>query len=513
MRSSMAIPSAFWPKHGECPSARSTRAAQFIQLANQMGSKAEAKALMAEAGVPVLDRLDPDGITDADLPVLIKASSGGGGRGMRVVGDLASLADEVELASAEFLADESGRFYFLEMNTRLQVEHPVTEVTTGTDLVALHLNVADGGTLDEHPPSTAGHAIEVRLYAEEPAENYQPQSGTLHRFAVPGVATEFKLPPGFDVGGSSGIRLDSGVEDASVVGTHYDPMLAKLIAWAPTRTETTRRMAAALRSAAIHGVRTDRALLVRILDHPAFQAGDTDTAFLDRHELPALSVPLADEEATSLSALAGALALAADNQRAATVLAGLPSGWRNVVSQPQHKSFHLLDRTVAGTAEPDRHDRRIDVFCRVTRDGLQADAFDAVELVSMAPDRVVLRTAGVQRRFEVAIYGDAATDGRLVYVDSPLGPVALETASRFPSADDQSAPGSLLAPMPGSIVRIAVAADDEVVAGQPLMWLEAMKMQHQIYAPVTGTITEVDVTEQRQVEVGVVLAVVAEENS
>ncbi len=258
-----------------------------------------------------------------------------------------------------------GGFYFLEMNTRLEVEHPVTEVTTGTDLVALHLNVADGGTLDEHPPSTAGHAIEVRLYAEEPAENYQPQSGTLHRFAVPGVATEFKLPPGFDVGGSSGIRLDSGVEDASVVGTHYDPMLAKLIAWAPTRTETTRRLAAALRNAAIHGVRTDRALLVRILDHPAFQAGDTDTAFLDRHELPALSVPLADEEATSLSALAGALALAADNQRAATVLAGLPSGWRNVVSQPQHKSFHLLDRTVAGTAEPDRHDRRIDVFCRV----------------------------------------------------------------------------------------------------------------------------------------------------
>ena len=279
--------------------------------------------------------------------------------------------------------------------------------------------MADGGTLDDDPPSTAGHAIEVRLYAEDPAEKYQPQSGTLHRVAVPGVATEFKLPPGFDVGGSSGIRLDSGVEDASVVGTHYDPMLAKLIAWAPTRTEATRRLAAALRNAAIHGVRTNRALLVRILDHPGFQAGDTDTAFLDRHGLAALSAPLADEEATSLSALAGALALAADNQRAATVLAGLPSGWRNVVSQPQRKSFHLLDGTAVAA---DETTDTIDVSYRVTRDGLQADAFEAVELVSMAPDRVVLRTNGVQRRFEVALYGDAAKDGRLVCIDSRSGP-------------------------------------------------------------------------------------------
>ena len=283
--------------------------------------------------------------------------------------------------------------------------------------------MADGGTLDDDPPSTAGHAIEVRLYAEDPAENYQPQSGTLHRVAVPGVASEFTLPPGFDVGGSSGIRLDSGVEDASVVGTHYDPMLAKLIAWAPTRTEATRRLAAALRNAAIHGVRTNRALLVRILEHPGFQAGDTDTAFLDRHGLAALSAPLADEEATSLSALAGALALAAHNQRDATVLAGLPSGWRNVVSQPQRKSFHLLDGTVDGTAvAADEATDTIDVLYRVTRDGLQADAFEAVELASMAPDRVVLRTNGVQRRFEVALYGDAAKDGRLVCIDSRSGP-------------------------------------------------------------------------------------------
>ena len=556
-----------------------------------MGSKIESKALMADAGVPVLDRIDPDAITEAHLPVLIKASSGGGGRGMRIVTDLASLSDELELASAEaasafgdptvfcepyletgrhievqvmadqdgtiwavgerecsiqrrhqkiveeapsplvervdgmrdrlfeasstataaigyvgagtveFLADESGAFYFLEMNTRLQVEHPVTEATTGTDLVALQLHVADGGTLDEHPPPTGGHAIEVRLYAEDPANSWQPQSGTLHRFSVPGVASEFDLPPGFEAGAGSGIRLDSGVADGPVVGTHYDPMLAKLIAWAPTRAEATRRLATALRNSRIHGVGTNRALLVRILEHPSFQAGDTDTAFLDRHGLEVLSGPLADEEATSVAALAAALALAARNRRDATVLGGLPSGWRNIVSQPQQKSFRRVGGPDAGETDT------IEVSYRISRGGLLAVGHDDVHLVSMEPDRVVLRTNGVQRRFEVATYD------RLVSIDSPLGPVALELLSRFPSAEDHTAPGSLLAPMPGSIVRIAVAEGDQVIAGQPLLWLEAMKMQHQVTAPVTGTVAELHVTEGQQVEVGGVLAVVTEEDT
>ena len=556
-----------------------------------MGSKIESKALMADAGVPVLDRIDPDAITEAHLPVLIKASSGGGGRGMRIVTDLASLSDELELASAEaasafgdptvfcepyletgrhievqvmadqdgtiwavgerecsiqrrhqkiveeapsplvervdgmrdrlfeassaataaigyvgagtveFLADESGAFYFLEMNTRLQVEHPVTEATTGTDLVALQVHVADGGTLDEHPPPTGGHAIEVRLYAEDPANSWQPQSGTLHRFSVPGVASEFDLPPGFEAGAGSGIRLDSGVADGSVVGTHYDPMLAKLIAWAPTRAEATRRLATALRNSRIHGVGTNRALLVRILEHPSFQAGDTDTAFLDRHGLEVLSGPLADEGATSVAALAAALALAARNRRDATVLGGLPSGWRNIVSQPQQKSFRRVGGPDAGETDT------IEVSYRISRDGLLAVGHDDVHLVSMEPDRVVLRTNGVQRRFEVATYD------RLVSIDSPLGPVALELLSRFPSAEDHTAPGSLLAPMPGSIVRIAVAEGDQVGAGQPLLWLEAMKMQHQVTAPVTGTVAELHVTEGQQVEVGAVLAVVTEEDT
>ncbi len=303
-----------------------------------MGSKIEAKRLMAAAGVPVLAELDPDAVTATDLPVLIKASAGGGGRGMRVVRELADLPREVELAQAEaqsafgdptvfcepylatgrhievqvmadghgtvwavgerecsiqrrhqkvveeapsplveridgmrdalfdasraaaktigytgagtveFLADDDGRFFFLEMNTRLQVEHPVTECTTGLDLVALQLDIANGGRLPIDPPTTTGHAIEVRLYAEDPAADWQPQSGTLHRIDIPGVDTAFETGTS-----PSGLRLDSGVGDGSVVSVHYDPMLAKVIAWAPHREQAARALAAALRRARIHG--------------------------------------------------------------------------------------------------------------------------------------------------------------------------------------------------------------------------------------------------------------------
>ncbi|MDT4913517.1 MAG: propionyl-CoA carboxylase alpha chain, partial [Pseudonocardiales bacterium] len=352
-----------------------------------MGSKIESKRMMAAAGVPVLRELDPTAVTTDDLPVLIKASAGGGGRGMRIVRDLADLPGEVEAAQAEaasafgdptvfcepylatgrhievqvmadqhgtvwavgerecsiqrrhqkvveeapsplvehrsslygdgmrkelfdaaraaaraigytgagtveFIvdgADEDGRFFFLEMNTRLQVEHPVTECTTGLDLVALQLAVADGGQLDPEPPPPHGAAIEVRLYAEDPAADWQPQSGRLSRIEIPGIDVQFGLGTA-----PAGLRLDSGVVDGSVVGIHYDPMLAKVIAWAPTRTQAATALATALARAHIHGVVTNRDLLVNVLRHPAFLRGETDTAFFDRHGLATLAAPLAD---------------------------------------------------------------------------------------------------------------------------------------------------------------------------------------------------------------------------
>ncbi len=315
-----------------------------------MGSKTAAKKAMAAAGVPVLDDLDPDTLTEADLPVLVKASAGGGGRGMRVVRDLAALPAALAAATAEaesafgdgtvfvepyvergrhvevqVLADRHGtvhaygerecsvqrrhqkvleespsplveavpglrdrleqaavaavaaigyvgagtveflvdapeglgtpadrvRFFFLETNTRLQVEHPVTELRYGTDLVALQLAVAAGAPLPAEVPAPQGHAIEVRLYAEDPADGWSPQTGPVHRFDVPGVDARFAVPVR---AGLPLLRLDPAVETGSVVGPHYDPMLAKLIAWAPTRGEAARLLAGALARARIRTV-------------------------------------------------------------------------------------------------------------------------------------------------------------------------------------------------------------------------------------------------------------------
>ncbi|HKN54837.1 MAG TPA: biotin/lipoyl-containing protein, partial [Amycolatopsis sp.] len=394
----------------------------------------------------------------------------------------AKAIDYVGAGTVEFLAGPDGRFYFLEMNTRLQVEHPVTECVTGVDLVALQLRVAEGERLPADPPATDGHAIEVRLYAEDPGAGWQPQSGTLHTFEVPDVDREFTHGPG--------LRLDSGFVSGSVVGVHYDPMLAKVIAWAPTRAEAARRLAKALSGAKIHGVVTNRDLLVHVLRHEAFLNGETDTAFFDRHGLDTLATPLATVDAQRLSALAAALADAAANRATATTQARLPSGWRNVRSAGQRKVY---------AAEENEYE----VVYSLTRDGLRADGYDA-DLVSAEPDRVVLDVAGVRRTFDVARHGGMS------YVDSPLGSVALRALPRFADPDAALAAGSLVAPMPGTVVRLAVQAGDVVTAGDPLLWLEAMKMEHRIAAPAGGVVTELPVTVGQQVEVGTILAVVGE---
>ncbi|MER7863636.1 biotin carboxylase N-terminal domain-containing protein [Amycolatopsis japonica] len=537
-----------------------------------MGSKVESKRMMAEAGVPILSELDPAEVTEADLPLLVKASAGGGGRGMRVVRTLGELAEAVEGASAEaasafgdptvfceryletgrhievqvladthgtvwavgerecsiqrrhqkvveeapspfvdeamrealfdaarkaaqaidyvgagtveFLAGPDGRFYFLEMNTRLQVEHPVTEATTGLDLVSLQLRIAEGEHLPIDEPETRGHAIEVRLYAEDPAAGWQPQSGTLHRFELPAAQREFEVGPG--------VRLDSGFVSGQTVGVHYDPMLAKVIAYAPDRRSAARALAGALAGAEIHGVVTNRDLLVNVLRHEAFLAGETDTAFFDRHGLETLAAPLATVDTVRISALAAALAGAAANRSEARVQRRLPSGWRNVRSQGQRKRF--------------RHgDDEIEVGYGLGRDGLRADGFEGVELVSAESGGVVLEISGVRRKFAVARYGDT------VYVDSPDGSVELGVVPRYTDPDAALAAGSLVAPMPGTVVRLAVEAGDTVKTGDPLLWLEAMKMEHRIAAPADGVVTELPVVVGQQVEVGTILAVVGDE--
>ncbi|WP_433547029.1 biotin carboxylase N-terminal domain-containing protein [Streptomyces sp. CA-294286] len=516
-----------------------------------MASKTRAKALMAKAGVPLLAPVDPAAATAADLPLLLKAAAGGGGRGMRVVRELSDLPREVTAAAAEarsafgdgevfaepyvergrhievqvladahgavralgtrdcslqrrhqkvieeapapglpdelraslhdaataaaravgyvgagtveFLLDADGRAYFLEMNTRLQVEHPVTEAVFGIDLVALQLLIAEGQPLPDAPAQPRGHAVEARLYAEDPAQDWQPQTGPLYALDVPE---------------GPGLRLDSGYGSGDLVGVHYDPLLAKVIAWAPTRAAAVRRLAHALVRARVHGPVTNRDLLVRSLLHPEFMSGQQDTGFYDRH-LPDLT---RERPGAPLAAVAAALADAARRE------GRFGGGWRNVPSQPQRKTY--------GAHE---------VRYRRGRDG--GYAVEGVDLVvSVTPHEVVLETDGVRLRHHVAVHGDR------VYVDTPAGSHTLRAAPRFPDPTARTAPGSLFAPMPGTVVRVAegLAEGARVTEGQPLLWLEAMKMEHKVSAPAAGTLTALHAAPGRQVEVGALLAVVQE---
>ncbi|MBT2505379.1 ATP-grasp domain-containing protein [Streptomyces sp. ISL-98] len=514
-----------------------------------MASKTRAKGLMAAAGVPLLAPLTE--VTEADLPVLVKAAAGGGGRGMRVVREIGALRAELEAARAEaasafgdgevfiepyvergrhvevqvmaddhgtvwalgtrdcslqrrhqkvieeapapglpdalrhelhdaataaaravgyrgagtveFLVSAEGRAYFLEMNTRLQVEHPVTEAVFGLDLVALQLRVAEGERLDPEPPAPSGHAVEARLYAEDPARDWQPQTGLLRRLDVPGS-----------------VRLDTGYADGDRIGVHYDPMVAKIVAHAPTRAEAVRKLAHALRRARIHGPVTNRELLVRSLRHPEFADARIDTGFYDRH-LGELTAP-APADGERLAATAAALADAARRS-------GRFGGFRNVPSQPQTKAY--------GDHE---------VRYRATREGFAVEDAPGVRVISATPTRVTLETDGVVRHFDVT-----AHPGQ-VYVDGADGTYTLTPRPLFPDPATRTAPGSLLAPMPGTVVRIAegLAPGDRVEAGQALVWLEAMKMEHRITAPASGTLTALHAAVGRQVEVGALLAVVEE---
>jgi propionyl-CoA carboxylase alpha chain len=380
--------------------------------------------------------------------------------------------------TVEFLAQNDGSFYFLEMNTRLQVEHPVTECTTGLDLVDLQLQIADGYRLPAEPPAATGHAIEVRLYAEDPAENWQPQSGPVHFFDIPGVRTEFGVI-------DNGVRVDSGVESGSVVGVDYDPMLAKIIAVSSTRPRAAVLLAATLANARIHGLTTNRDLLVNVLRHAAFVAGDIDTSFFDTHSLASLARPLASDDAIALSAFAAAVAEAEENRAHASVLRAVGAAWRNMPSAPQRKEY--VDIAVDYTVTRGRYS--------------WVDHAD-VRVVHAHPHEVTLDVAGLRRTFAVARYGDE------VNVDSTLGPVRIQRLPRFVDPSDQVAAGSLLAPMPGSVIRVGAQVGDIVTAGQPIVWLEAMKMEHTVTAPAAGVLTELNVAVGGQVDVGSVLAVI-----
>ncbi|HEY1321843.1 MAG TPA: biotin/lipoyl-containing protein, partial [Streptosporangiaceae bacterium] len=380
--------------------------------------------------------------------------------------------------TVEFVLDRDGSFWFLEMNTRLQVEHPVTEEVTGLDLVELQLRIAEGEPL---PPQArvariSGHAIEVRLYAEDVSAGFVPSTGTLHRFGVPAAP---------------GIRVDTGFRDCSVVSPHYDAMLAKVIAHGPTRADAARRLARALSQAGIHGVTTNRDLLAAILREPEFLAGGTDTGYLTRHEPAALAAAGAGDRPVAVHALAAALARQARHRAGAPVLGTLPSGWRNVFSAPQRVSY-----TVAG--EPR------EVTYRIRGDHVDAEV-DGVPLRALVhsatPDRVDLEIDGTRRVYLMHIVG-ADT-----FVDASDGSSALSEIPRFGDPTKLAPAGSLLAPMPGLVLRVLAEPGAVVTAGQPLLVLEAMKMEQTVSAPADGVLAELRAKAGEQVSTGQVLAV------
>jgi propionyl-CoA carboxylase alpha chain len=231
-------------------------------------------------------------------------------------------------------------------------------------------------------------------------------------------------------------------------------------------------------------------MLVNVLRHEAFLSGDTDTAFLERHRADTVTAPLADAAAHQASAIAATLAQAATNRTTAHVNRHLPSGWRNVPSAPQRRRFR------AGDTE-------YEVAYRAVRDRYIIDsASDALEILEATPDRVVLRIGSLRRTFTISRYPD------LICIDSPLGPVTLVPLPRFTEPSHALALGSLTAQMPGTVLRIAATVGQHVAAGEPLLWLEAMKMQHAITAPAAGQVSELPVTVGQQVDQGAVLAVI-----
>jgi acyl-CoA carboxylase subunit alpha len=460
--------------------------------------------------------------------------------------------------TVEFVLEPSGEFWFLEVNTRLQVEHPVTEAVTGVDLVREQLLVAQGLPLSvtQDGLTIGGHAIEARLYAEDPAAGFLPATGTLVDWC-PATA-----PP---------CRWDAGVTAGSVVGVEFDPMLAKVIAHAPARTEAALALALALQRSRIRGVTTNRDFLVAALRHPDFLAGRTTTSFIERSAVPLARRPSPAELRTA--AIGAALAAQAAARAAAPVLATLPSGWRNTVMPPERAEYrHGPDTVVVGYTR--QRDGRFAVT--VTGAGPAPDdapasvepgqdgsagpgpaapnpgASDSTASGSAASGSAASGSAasGSAASGSAAAPGLAATSatpgspassaclvtvhhvgdgwidfdsggqrhrlhvlavGDRVWVQGPGGDVALTAVPRFPEADHGGAvAGGLVAPMPGTVLAVHVVPGDAVAQGQLLMIVEAMKMEHRITAPRAGTVGEVRARPGDQVNGGDLLAVLDE---
>ncbi|MFD9654331.1 acetyl-CoA carboxylase biotin carboxylase subunit [Streptomyces mirabilis] len=527
-----------------------------------MGDKIRAKETVKAAGVPVVPGSSGSGLTDAQLaeaareigmPVLLKPSAGGGGKGMRLVRDASALGDEIAAARREarasfgddtllverwvdrprhieiqVLADGHGNvvhlgerecslqrrhqkiieeapsvlldtgtraamgeaavqaarscgyegagtvefivpgsdpssYYFMEMNTRLQVEHPVTELITGLDLVEWQLRVAAGERLPygQEDITLTGHAVEARICAEDPARGFLPSGGTVLALHEPQ---------------GDGVRTDSGLSEGTEVGSLYDPMLSKVIAYGPDRATALRKLRAALAETVTLGVQTNAGFLRRLLAHPAVVAGDLDTGLVEREAEELLSGSGDVPEEVYDAAAAVRLSSLAPAEGGWTDPFSVPSGWR-LGGEPAPVVFHLR----APGLEPVAHRPR--------------------GTSTVTPGRVSVTLDGVRHTFHRA--GDwLGREGDAWHVRDHDPVTASLTGAAHAGVD------SLTAPMPGTVTVVKVAVGDEVTAGQSLLVVEAMKMEHVISAPHAGTVSELDVTPGTTVAMDQVLAVI-----
>ncbi|MEB3031860.1 acetyl/propionyl/methylcrotonyl-CoA carboxylase subunit alpha [[Mycobacterium] nativiensis] len=537
-----------------------------------MGDKLEAKSLAERVGVPTLPMADGAGAAaSVGFPLLVKAAAGGGGKGMRIVDSAAELDEAVAAAEREALAafgdgrvfleryvarsrhvevqivgdqhgnlvhlgerecsiqrrhqkiieeapspvvDEAMRaqmgeaalrlakaigyisagtveflvddepdatgqrpFWFLEANTRIQVEHPVTEAVTGLDIVRLQLRVAMGEPLDieQADVTITGHAVEARLYAEDPEAGFLPATGTV-------AAWQPALSPA--------ARFDSGIEQGSVVGLQFDPMLAKVIVSAPTRREAATKLALVLDRTHIGGVTTNRDFLASTLRTPAFLDGDTTTDFIDR----IAPAPTRAHDGRSLLAAASAavLWLQGHNKAHAPVLGFMPAGWQNA-------------RLPASKIVLAQRDSEIELTYRLGRDGVFTfgDGRRA-QVHCWTPTGVEATIDG--ERFATSV----VAEGSRLLTHGPDGDIEFVLRARFPDRAAELPRGGLVAPMPGTVIDVRVAAGDHVTAGQILVILEAMKMEHHATAPTAGVVTELMVGPGDQVDNGALLLVLGE---
>ena len=531
-----------------------------------MGGKVEAKRLAAAAGVPLvpgaeLSSTEPsDWIARANevgYPLLVKASAGGGGKGMRLVVDESALIESIDtamreaassfgdstvfleryvqpahhvevqvfgdqhghvihlldrecsvqrrhqkvieecpapgltdtvrrdlraaavsLASAigyvgagtvEFVVSGSGadqEFFFLEMNTRLQVEHPVTELVTGLDLVAWQLAVAEGVPLplDQDAVATQGHAIEVRLYAEDPARDWLPTHGRLVEFAAPS---------------SPALRVDSGVASGDDITTFYDPMLAKVVSHGATRAEATLTLAAGLRRFTLHGPATNRDALVAVLEHDAFLTADTPTSFLADHA--EVLTPHLPSDVWAAHVIAATHAILLVEQRASRV-PFVAAGWRNVSSGGVVTTLRAAERDIV-------------VRQRVQTDGAvewHIDDDAIVGVVDHVPDAhdntYAVMVGGVRRQVSVSL-----ADGQ-VYCDDGRWSTHFDVVPRFVDNSHDAGAAGPMTPVPGTITAVLISVGDHVEPGDALVVLEAMKMEHRIKSDAAGSVTALHVS-------------------